>query len=235
MSYASRITHHYIMRVLLVEDQKKLASFIRQALVEAGFIVDVVHDGEHALELASTRPYDGLVLDIMLPGRDGLSLLRLLRSRLIATPALFLSARGEVSERIEGLELGADDYVAKPFDMSELVARVKALVRRSGSEPASVLRVGDQTIDLMLRQVSRGQRQIVITPREFALLEFLARTPGRVVTRTQIIEKVWEYHSDPETNVIDVYTGHLRRKLNEGGEINLLHAVRGVGYKLQVP
>ena len=124
--------------------------------------------------------------------------------------------------------------MAKPFDLSELVARVKALVRRSSSEPASVLRVGDLTIDLMLRQVSRGQRQIILTPREFALLEFLARTPGRVVTRTQIIEKVWEYHSDPETNVIDVYTGRLRRKLNEGGEINLLHAVRGVGYKLQV-
>lgn len=223
------------MRVLLAEDQVKLASFVRQALVEAGFTVDVVHDGDEALELATSRPYDGLVLDIMLPGRDGLSLLRLLRARHITTPALFLTARGEVSERIEGLELGADDYVAKPFDMSELVARVKALVRRSGSELASVLRVADLTIDLMRRQVTRGKRAITLTPREFALLEFLARTPGRVVSRTQIIEKVWEYHFDPDTNVVDVYTGRLRKKLNEEGETNLLHAVRGVGYKLEVP
>ncbi|MEO5915255.1 MAG: response regulator transcription factor [Luteolibacter sp.] len=221
------------MRVLLAEDQIKLASFVRQALTEAGFTVDVVHDGDEALELATTRPYDGLVLDIMMPGRDGLSLLRLLRGRHIATPALFLTARGEVSERIEGLELGADDYVAKPFDMSELVARVKALVRRRGSELASVLRVADLTIDLMRRHVTRGKRPVVLTPREFALLEFLARTPGRVVSRTQIIEKVWEYHFDPDTNVVDVYTGRLRRKLNEGGEANLLHAVRGVGYKLE--
>ncbi len=221
------------MRVLLAEDQKKLASFVRQALVEAGFTVDVVHDGSEALALASTRPYDGLVLDIMLPGRDGLSVLRLLRERRIATPALFLTARGEVSERIEGLELGADDYVAKPFDMAELVARVKALVRRGASEPASLLRVGDLTLDLMRRHVARGPRSIGLTPREFALLEFLARTPGRVVTRTQIIEKVWEYHFDPETNVVDVYVGRVRRKLNEGGEPNLLHPVRGIGYKLE--
>ena len=222
-----------LMRVLLIEDQKKLASFVRKALAEAGFTVDVVHDGDAAFELATTRPYDGMVLDIMLPGRDGLSLLRLLRARHIATPALFLTARGEVSERIEGLELGADDYVAKPFDMSELVARVKALVRRSGSEPAGLLRVGDLTLDLMRRQVTRGKRGIELTPREFALLEFLARTPGRVVTRTQIIEKVWEYHFDPETNVVDVYVGRVRRKLNEHGEPNLLHALRGIGYKLE--
>ena len=221
------------MRVLLAEDQKKLASFVRQALTEAGFTVDVVHDGDEAFELASTRPYDGLVLDIMLPGRDGLSVLRLLRERRIATPALFLTARGEVSERIAGLELGADDYVAKPFDMGELVARVKALVRRGVNEPVSLLRVGDLVVDLMRREVKRGERRIELTPREFALLEFLARTPGRVVTRTQIIEKVWEYHFDPETNVVDVYVGRVRRKLNEGGEANLLHPVRGVGYKLE--
>ena len=221
------------MRVLLAEDQKKLASFVRQALTEAGFTVDVVHDGDEAFELASTRPYDGLVLDIMLPGRDGLSVLRLLRERRIATPALFLTARGEVSERIAGLELGADDYVAKPFDMGELVARVKALVRRGVNEPVSLLRVGDLVVDLMRREVKRGERRIELTPREFALLEFLARTPGRVVTRTQIIEKVWEYHFDPETNVVDVYVGRVRRKLNEGGEGNLLHPVRGIGYKLE--
>ncbi len=222
-----------VMRVLLAEDQKKLASFVRQALVEAGFIVDVVHDGDAAFELATTRPYDGLVLDIMLPGRDGLSILRLLRARHISTPTLFLTARGEISERIEGLELGADDYVAKPFEMAELVARVKALVRRSASQPASLLRVGDLTLDLMRRHVARDQRRIELTPREFALLEFLARTPGRVVSRTQIIEKVWEYHFDPGTNVVDVYVGRLRRKLCEGGEPNLLHAARGLGYKLE--
>lgn len=223
------------MKILLAEDQVKLANFVRQALVEAGFTVDMVHNGDEAFELATSRPYDGLVLDIMLPGRDGLSLLRLLRERHITTPAFFLTARGEVSERIEGLELGADDYVAKPFDMSELVARVKALVRRSGTEVASILHVADLTIDLMRRHVTRGTRTITLTPREFALLEFLARTPGRVVSRTQIIEKVWEYHFDPDTNVVDVYTGRLRKKLNEEGEVNLLHAVRGVGYKLEVP
>ena len=223
------------MRVLIAEDQKKLAGFVRKALTEAGFTVDVVHDGDEALELATTQPYDGLVLDIMLPGRDGLSLLRLLRARQIATPALFLTARGEISERIEGLELGADDYVAKPFDMAELVARVKALVRRSASQPAGLLRVGDLTLDLMRRHVTRGTRRIELTPREFGLLEFLARTPGRVVSRTQIIEKVWEYHFDPGTNVVDVHVARLRRKLGEGGEPDLLHASRGVGYKLEAP
>lgn len=222
------------MRILLAEDQKKLASFVRQALAEAGFIVDVVHDGDEAFQLATTSPYDGLVLDIMLPGRDGLSLLRLLRERHITTPALFLTARGEVSERVEGLELGADDYVSKPFDMGELVARVKALVRRRGGEPAGILRVGDLTIDIMRHEATRGDLRIELTPREFALLEFLARTPGRVVTRTQIIAKVWEYHSDPGTNVIDVYIARLRRKLNESGGDDLIHAVRGVGYKLEV-
>lgn len=223
------------MRVLIAEDQKKLAGFVRKALTEAGFTVDVVHDGDEALELATTQPYDGLVLDIMLPGRDGLSLLRLLRARQITTPALFLTARGEISERIEGLELGADDYVAKPFDMAELVARVKALVRRSASQPAGLLRVGDLTLDLMRRHVTRGTRRIELTPREFGLLEFLARTPGRVISRTQIIEKVWEYHFDPGTNVVDVHVGRLRRKLCEGGEADLLHASRGVGYKLEAP
>lgn len=222
-----------LMRLLLAEDQKKLASFIRQAFVESAFVVDVVHDGDEAFELAKTQPYDGLVLDIMLPGRDGLSLLRLLRERHISTPALFLTARGEVSERVAGLELGADDYVAKPFDMAELVARVKALVRRGSNQPIGTLIVGDLTVDLMRRQIVRAKRRIELTPREFNLLEFLARTPGRIVSRTQIIEKVWEYHFDPETNVVDVYAGRVRRKLNEGGEPNLLHAVRGVGYKLE--
>lgn len=223
------------MRVLLAEDQKKLAGFVRKALTEAGFTVDVVHDGDAACELATTRPYDGLVLDIMLPGRDGLSLLRLLRARHIATPVLFLTARGEISERIEGLELGADDYVAKPFDMAELVARVKALVRRSAHQPAGLLGVADLTIDLMRRHVTRGPRRIELTPREFGLLEFLAGTPGRVVSRTQIIEKVWEYHFDPGTNVVDVHIARLRRKLCEGGEPDLIHAERGVGYKLEAP
>ena len=221
------------MRLLLAEDQKKLASFVRQALAAAGFIVDVVHDGDEAFDLASTGLYDGLVLDIMLPGRDGLSSLRLLRERGIGTPALLLTARSDVSERVAGLELGADDYVAKPFEVAELVARVRALVRRGVNQPVGVLSVGDLTLDLLRRRVARGPRPIELTPREFALLDFLARTPGRIVSRTQIIEKVWEYHFDPGTNVVDVYAGRLRRKLNEGREPNLLHAVRGVGYKLE--
>src|SRR4051812_28248975 len=183
------------MRVLLAEDEKKVAGFIRRALKDADFSVETVHRGDEALELARTTPFDAIVLDVMMPGRDGLSVLRLLREAGVHTPVLFVTARGEPVERIEGLDAGADDYLVKPFDMGELCARVRALTRRSG-ERQTVLRVGDLSVNLLTRQVERAGKQIELQAREYELLELLMRTPGRVLSRTQIIERVWEYHFD---------------------------------------
>jgi DNA-binding response OmpR family regulator len=221
------------MRILLADDEKKLASFVRKALKEAGYAVDEVHDGTSALEAATRTPYDTVILDVMLPGRDGLSVLKLMREARVETPVLILTARGEVSERIEGLELGADDYMAKPFAMRELIARVAALTRRASPERGTLLRVGDLTMNLLTRQVTRGNRSIRLAQREFSLLEFLMRGPGRVHSRTSLCEHVWEYHFDTGTNVVDVYIKRLRRKIEEGDEPKLLHTERGVGYILQ--
>lgn len=221
------------MRVLLAEDEKKIASFIRKALREAGYAVDEIHRGDEALELASTTPYDVIVLDVMMPGRDGLSVLRLLRERRNSTPVLLLTARGEVSERVEGLNLGADDYMAKPFAMDELIARLNALTRRTGIARATILKVGDLTVNLITREVTRGGCAVDLAVREFALLDYLMRSPGRVLTRTQICEHVWDYHFDTGTNVVDVYIQRLRRKIDDGHEIKLLQTVRGVGYSLK--
>lgn len=220
------------MRVLLAEDEKKVAEFIRRALREAGFAVDMVHRGDEALEKARTQPYEAIVLDVMMPGRDGLSVVRLLREERVLTPVLFVSARGEPVERVEGLDAGADDYLAKPFDMSELVARVRALTRRS-AERQTVLSVADLSLNLLTRQVTRAGRAIELQAREFELLELLMRTPGRVLSRTQIIERVWEYHFDIGTNVVDVYIQRLRRKIDDDFEPKLLQTVRGVGYVLR--
>jgi DNA-binding response OmpR family regulator len=221
------------MRILLAEDEKKIASFIRKALREAGHAVDEVHRGDEALELATTTPYDVIVLDVMMPGRDGLSVLRVLRERRNSTPVLLLTARGEVSERIEGLNLGADDYMAKPFAMDELVARVNALTRRGAGARSTMLRVADLTMNLITREVSRAGRKIDLAVREFALLDYLMRSPGRVLTRTQICEHVWDHHFDTGTNVVDVYVQRLRRKIDDGHDVRLLHTVRGVGYALR--
>jgi len=220
------------MRVLLAEDEKKVAEFIRRALREAGFTVDMVHRGDEAMEKARTTPFDAIVLDVMMPGRDGLSVLRQLREERVHTPVLFVSARGEPVERVEGLDAGADDYLAKPFDMDELVARVRALTRRSG-ERQTVMNVADLTLNLLTRQVQRAGRTIELQAREYELLELLLRTPGRVLSRTQIIERVWEYHFDIGTNVVDVYIQRLRRKIDDDFEPKLLHTVRGVGYVLR--
>jgi DNA-binding response OmpR family regulator len=221
------------MRVLIAEDEKKVANFIRKALREASYAVDEVHDGEAALEMALGTPYDAIILDIMLPGRDGLSVLKLLRAQRIDTPVLILTARGEVSERIEGLELGADDYMAKPFAMRELLARVSALTRRASPEKSALLRCGDLKMNGLNREVSRGGVKIHLPMREFALLEFLMRSPDRVHTRTSLCEHVWDYHFDTGTNVVDVYIQRLRRKIDDGHEPKLLHTVRGVGYILK--
>lgn len=221
------------MRVLVVEDEKKTASFIRKALQAEGFAVDVCNNGDEALAAASSTPFDGLILDIMLPGRDGLSVLRQLRQRQNPTPVLLLSARGEVNERVEGLNTGAEDYLPKPFELVELVARVRALTRRSGENKSTVLCVADLTLDTMTRQARRGGVTFELTTREFRLLEFLMRSTGRICGRMAILEKVWDYDFDPGTNLVDVYIKRLREKVDADFDPKLLHTVRGMGYLLK--
>ncbi len=221
------------MKLLVAEDEVRLAAFIRKGLEEQGFIVDVCHRGDEALELAMARDYDVLVLDIMMPGRDGLSVLSRLRAAGRAAPALFLSARGEPEERVEGLNAGADDYLAKPFLMDELVARVRALMRRPGGMLVNVLRAGDLTLDLLQREVRRGAETVELTTREFALLACLMRAPGRVFTRTQLCERVWNYHHDPGTNVVDVCVQRLRKKIGDDPAAPLIETLRGTGYRLR--
>jgi DNA-binding response OmpR family regulator len=221
------------MRVLVVEDEKKTASFIRKALQAEGFAVDVCHDGEEALAAARNAPYDSIVLDIMLPGRDGLSLLKELRSQKNQAPVLLLSARGAVNERIEGLNAGADDYLPKPFVIAELVARVRALGRRGSESKSTLLQVADLTLDTISHRAQRGGKSFDLTAREFRLLEYLMRSSGRICGRMSIIEKVWDYDFDPGTNLVDVYIKRLREKIDEGFESKLLHTVRGAGYVLR--
>lgn len=221
------------MRVLVVEDEKKTASFIRKALQADGFAVDVCHRGDEALTAASATPFDGIVLDIMLPGRDGLSVLRQLRERQNHIPVLLLSARGEVNERVEGLNAGADDYLPKPFAIAELVARVRAMGRRGAEAKSPLLHVGDLTLDTISHRAQRGGRFFDLTAREFRLLEFLMRSAGRICGRMSIIEKVWDYDFDPGTNLVDVYIKRLREKIDDDFEFKLLHTVRGAGYVLK--
>lgn len=221
------------MRVLVVEDEKKTASFVRKALQSEGFAVDTCGNGDDALAAARATPFDVIVLDIMLPGRDGLSVLRQLRERRDATPVLLLSARGEVNERVEGLNLGADDYLPKPFELAELVARVRALSRRGGENKSPLLCVADLTLDTLTRRAQRGGTEIELTAREYRLLEFLMRSAGRLCGRMMILEKVWDYDFDPGTNLVDVYVRRLREKIDANFEPKLLHTVRGAGYVLK--
>lgn len=221
------------MRILVVEDEKKTASFIRKALQVEGCAVDVCDNGEEALHAALATPFDALVLDIMLPGRDGLSVLRQLRERGNKTPVLLLSARGEVNERVEGLNTGADDYLPKPFVLAELVARVRALVRRGGDNKSTILRLADLDLDTVSHEVHRGGTNIELTMREYRLLEFLLRNAGRICGRMSIIEKVWDYDFDPGTNLVDVYIRRLREKIDDGFQPKLLHTVRGLGYVMK--
>jgi len=221
------------MRILVVEDERKIAGFIRQGLAEQGFDVEVCGNGDEAFTLATTRPYDTIVLDIMLPGRDGLSILRGLRERKNAVPVILVTARTELNERVDGLNLGADDYLTKPFYVEELIARINAVARRAKDAPLGLLQVGDLAVDLMQRRVSRGARPIELTAREFSLLEHLMRNPGRVYTRTQLLEHVWGYDFDPETNLVDVNIRRLRRKIDEENEAPLIETVRGVGYRIR--
>jgi two-component system OmpR family response regulator len=221
------------MKILVVEDERKIASFIKQGLTEQGFTVDLCSDGNDAYTLATTQSYDVIVMDIMLPGRDGLSILKTIRARKQTVPVILLTARTAPNERVEGLNLGADDYLTKPFYMDELIARIQAVSRRASGEALSLVQVGDLVINLLTREVRRGKRAIELTAREFNILELLMRAPGRVFTRTQLLEKVWGYDFDPETNLVDVNIRRLRKKIDESEPVSLIETVRSVGYRIQ--
>ena len=220
------------MRILVVEDERKIANFIQKGLKEFGFAVENVGRGDEALEIILDNPFDAVVLDIMLPGRDGLSVLRALRERSNAVPILILTARGQISEKVEGLDLGADDYLPKPFAIEELAARLRAVIRRQTGENLVRYRTQDLTLDMATRIAQRGNRRIDLTGREFALLECLMRAPGRVFTRTQLCQHVWEYQFDAGTNLVEVYIQRLRRKVDYGEEAKLIQTVRGFGYRI---
>lgn len=221
------------MRILVVEDDKKVASFLEKGLREEGYSVDLSHDGTDGLVMAHVHDYDLLLLDIMLPGKSGLEIVRELRSRESNVPILLLTARDDEQEIVIGLDAGADDYLTKPFGFDELVARVRALLRRGGSSRPDRLMYEDLELDRVSHQASRRGERLDLTPKEFQLLEFLMLNAERVVRRTELLEKVWDLHFDPMSNVVDVHVGHLRRKLEKTGGGPLLHTVRGVGYVLK--
>jgi two-component system, OmpR family, response regulator len=222
------------MRALIVEDDATIANFVARGLREAGFAVDVSADGEEGLEHMRQQVYDVAIVDLMLPKRDGLSVIEEMRRHGIGTPVLILSARRTVDDRVKGLQAGGDDYLTKPFAFAELLARVQALVRRATRTPEpTTLTVEDLVLDLLSRRVTRGGKPIDLRPREFALLEYLMRNVGRVVSKTMILSHVWEYNFDPQTNIVDVLVSRLREKIDRPFEKKLLHTVRGVGYVLR--
>ena len=222
------------MRILLIEDDEKVSSLVARGLKEAGFAVDRAADGEEGLHLALTEPYDTAIVDIMLPRLDGLRLIEELRRQKVNTPVLILSAKRSLDDRVRGLQGGSDDYLTKPFAFSELLARVQALIRRASavSEPTSLV-IGDLSINLMTRVVRRGEKEITLQPKEFALLEYLARNAGKVVSRTMIMEHVWDYNFDPMTNVVEARICKLRDKIDKDYDTKLLHTVWGAGYVLK--
>jgi two-component system OmpR family response regulator len=222
------------MRILLVEDDLKIALFVSKGLKEAGFALDHARGGEEGLHFALTEPYDTAIIDIMLPGLDGISLIEELRRQKINTPVLILSAKRSVDDRVRGLQRGGDDYLTKPFAFSELLARVQALIRRAGgtTEPAR-LTLGDLSVNLLKRKVIRAGKNIELQPREFALLEYLMRNADRIVSKTMILEHVWDYHFDPQTNVVDVLVCRLRNRVDRGFPEKMIHTIRGVGYVIK--
>jgi two-component system, OmpR family, response regulator len=222
------------MKILLIEDDRTTAEFIAKGLREAGHVIDHADNGKDGLFMAASETYDALVVDRMLPGRDGLSVLEVLRATGSTAPALILSALGSVEDRVRGLRAGADDYLVKPFAFSELLARLEAIERRSrGGGPVTKLAVGDLEMDLLARTVRRAGQMVELLPREFQLLEYMMRNAGHVVTRTMLLENVWDYHFDPQTNVIDVHIARLRQKIDRDQEAPLIHTVRGAGYVLR--
>jgi two-component system OmpR family response regulator len=227
------------MHVLIIEDDREAAGYMAKGLQESGHNVDVVHDGREGLLMAAGGEFDALIVDRMLPGLDGLSIVKTLRATGNQTPVLFVSALGDVDERVKGLRSGGDDYLSKPYAFSELLARLESLARRRTTVPPTgpetVLRYHDLTLDLLARRVARAGKPIDLQPREFRLLEVLMRHAGQVMTRTMLLEKVWDYRFDPQTNVIDVHISRLRQKIDRGYEHALIHTIRGAGYSLRAP
>jgi heavy metal response regulator len=221
------------MRILVVEDEKKVASFLKKGLEEEYYAVDCAYDGEEALYMVEANEYDLMILDIMLPKIDGLEVLKEVRDKTLPLPVLMLTAKDSIEDVVKGLDAGGDDYLTKPFAFAELLARVRALLRRQEREPAGELQVADLVLDPVTHAVRRGGREIDLTAKEYALLEYLIRQVNRVVTRTMISEHVWDYHFDPMTNVIDVYVNHLRNKIDVDSSQKLIHTIRGVGYMLK--
>ena len=220
------------MRILIIEDEAGVAGFLQQGLTETGYVVNLAHDGLEGLEYAMAYEYDVILLDIMLPKMNGLDVLRELREKRVKTPVLLLTARDGVDDRVHGLDLGADDYLVKPFAFPELLARVRALLRPPPLQTGNLLGMNDLVMDIVQREVRRAGKHIELSPREFSLLELLLRHPDQVLTRTQILEHVWSFDFHSDTNVVDVYIGYLRRKVDRGFDSPLIHTVRGVGFRL---
>lgn len=223
------------MRILLVEDEKKVARFIQQGLEEEHYAVDVAHDGERGLQMALNEDYDLLILDVMLPKLNGLELIKAVRAQQRTTPTLMLTAKSSTEDKVAGLDSGADDYLTKPFAFEELLARVRSLLRRGAQEKSIILRLADLELDTVTHKAKRAGKTIELTAKEYALLEYLMRHKGRVLSRTLISEHIWDYTFDTGTNIIDVYINHLRNKIDDGFEPKLIHTVRGVGYVMKEP
>ena len=221
------------MRVLVVEDERRLASIIKRGLIEEGYAVDAVYDGEEAQYMAETTNYDVIVLDIMLPKKDGIAVCKDLRAKKINTPILMLTARDSVEDRVKGLDSGADDYVIKPFAFSELLARIRALLRRESLSKTPKIQVGDLLLDTLTREAWRGERKIDLTTKEYSILEYFMSHPYMVITRTMLEENAWDYEYDSMSNIIDVYIRRLRRKIDRDSEDSLIQTVRGAGYRLK--
>jgi DNA-binding response OmpR family regulator len=223
------------MRVLLIEDDRKAAKLVAKGLQEEGFVVDVALTGEEGEEQAAVNEYDVIVLDWLLPGKDGIAVCRALRARDVSTPILMLTARDSLADRVSGLSTGADDYLTKPFGFAELVARIRALLRRSRLVRSAVLRVSDLTLEPATRRVTRAGISLALTSKEYAILEVLMRSPGEIVSRTRLVEHVWDEASEVIDNLVDAHVSHLRKKIDRGGSVPLIHTVRGFGYRLGPP
>ncbi len=221
------------MRILIVEDEKKVAKLLQQGLEEERYDVMLAHDGQLGESLATNEKFDLIILDILLPQKDGISVLKALRAKRIVTPILMLTAKGSTDNKVEGLDSGADDYLTKPFSFAELLARVRSLLRRGAGEKSTILKVSDLQLDLVAHKAKRGEKTIELTAREYALLEYFMRNVNQVLTRATLSEHIWNYNFDSGTNVVDVYINHLRNKIDEGFTTKLLHTVRGVGYVMK--
>ena len=221
------------MRILIVEDEKKVASFIKKGLEEEYFVADIAGDGKEGLKLATSEEYDIIIMDIMLPFMDGITLLKEIRKREISTPVLMLTVKDSIKDKVAGLDAGADDYLTKPFAFEELIARLRALLRRNENSKTSKLTVADLVLDLQSHRVFRNNQEIILTPKEYSILEYLMRNSKKVISRTKLIEHVYDYHFDTETNIIDVYINKVRSKIDNNFEKPLIHTIRGIGYVLK--